>query len=295
MTYDIKLDLIFNTIDPVVLRKSIEDNYLVRKGVTTLIDSLRRSSIVTFDAINKEWMDRDRIVNTMSRTTLLPFSVARIRHDMALSCSCTEDYAERFHTVVGSVVDAYMFAMIPIMRQQQIDQLEADLIPLEQQQRDALNSVQDASVIVVDDYLEDLKGQGSAINEQIDALNITIVNLTAYQSQVVRAVSNLSSLWGLLNKNNEETRQNLLGIVRQQNIYANELTGADDIRLTLVVANARLQNLTADKALLDQNIEALEQQNAQVQQARELTALRNLSTVTRQITDIRNQLAILRQ
>lgn len=293
MTYDIKLDQIFNTVDTVVLRQSIIDNYLVRKGVTTLIDKLNRSSVVIFDAVNKEWRDGNKVINTTLKTTFLPFSVAKIHHDMMMNCSCGEDYADRFNTIVDSIVDAYTLTMIPIARQQQIDQLEAALIPLEQQQADALADVQVATTVVVDDQLEDMKNDLLDKERQINSLNQTIVALNNFHTKMIQDKNNISNLWGLVGNGFEDTAARLVATAKQQNIYTNQLKTPLQIQQTLTVANARLQNLTADKDSLDQQIATREDQNEQTRQARELAALRGLSAVATQISRIRAQLDAL--
>lgn len=295
MTYDIKLDLVFNTLDPAALRQAIEDNYLERKGVTTLIDSMKSYSIMIFDASKKEWRDGTKVIDTTSRSTLLPFAVAKVTHYIALNGCCGEEYTARFHNKIADLANAYILTMLPIVKQQKIDKLETDLIPLEQQQKSALDAVRDASQVVVDVKLEDLKKEVLDKNQQIKELNGAILGLTAFQTEMALVENNVSNLWGLLSTDYEGKRAELIPIVRQQNIYTNELKNLVDLRLTLVVADARLQNLTADKTKLDLDIATLEDQNKQAQDARELTALRNLSDITKQITDIKNELEILKK
>lgn len=294
MTYDVKLDQIFNTVDPFALRQSIVDNYMVRRGVTALIDNLNRTSIVIFDAVNKEWRDGNRVINTNSKKTILPFSVAKTRHDFAMKCSCSADYAARFNVVVDSIVDAYTLTMIPILKQQQIDQLETDLIPLEKQQQDALTAVQEATETSIDDQLERLKKELLDKDQEIVDLYQTIQDLTAFQSQIQQS-HKFSNIMNLLKNNIEKTRLSLVAKVTQQNVYANELKTDADIKATLVVANALMDNLTLDKSNLDQRIATREQQNTLTQEARELTALRHLSGIAKQIADIRAELDRLNQ
>lgn len=293
MTYDIKLDLVFNTLDPATLRQSIEDNYLERKGVTTLIDSVKSFSIIIFDASKKEWRDGTNVIDTTSRSTLLPFAVAKVKHKLALNCCCGEEYTAQFHNKIADLANAYILTMLPIVKQQKIDKLEADLIPLEQQQKNALDAVRDASKVVVDVKLDDLKKEVLDKNQQIQELNNAILKLTEFQTEMTLGEDNASNFWGLIKKNYENKRAELIPIVKQQNIYTNDLKNLIGLRQTLVVANARLQNLTVEKTKLDQDISTLEDQNRQAHEARELSVLRNLSDITKQITDIRDQLVIL--
>lgn len=288
MTYDIKLDLVFNTLDFDTLMQAVEDNYLVRKGVTTLIDCINRFSIVIYDPVKKEWKDQDKVIDTTSRSTLLPFSIAKIRHYIALNGCCSDEYTALFKDKISSIVNAYILAMTPVVTQRRIDQLEADLAPLQQLQQDALNA---ALEIPVDTHLERLKQDVSDKNEQKAALEKNIQDLTGFQSKLSQSVSDVANLWGFLNKSNEDRRVELIKIAKSQNVYVNELKSVNDVGLTLAAASARLQNVIADEISLDQEILAREHQNAQNQLTRELTALRNLAAITRQITDIRDQLA----
>jgi hypothetical protein len=295
MTYDIKLDLVFNTLDRSALRQAIKDNYLERKGVTTLIDSINRSSIVIFDGIKKEWRDGDDVIDTMRRSTLLPFAVGKACHYIALNGCCGDQYEALFNYKIIKLANAYILTMLPIVKQQKIDKLEEDLIPLEKQQNSALDAIKEASQGVFDLKLEELKKKVLDKNQQIKELNSAILGLTAFQSEITQAEDNASNLWGLLNKNYEDKRAEWIPIVTQQNIYTNELKNAADLGQTLVVANARLQNFTSEKTKLDQDIADLENQNKVAHEARLLTAYKKLADITTQMTDIRNELSILKK
>ena len=284
MTVNNKLDIDFPSLDSRAVSQAIVDNYLEKKGITILIMNLRISSIVTFDPIKEEWRDRDEVIDTTRDTELIPYAITKIFHNFAMTCSCLEDYAYSFSSRIDKVAHAYILAMLPIQRKQQIAQLEEDLISLELQQKKASTLVKEAQAIVVDKDLIIMKEQVLDNKNRILALEKILNDLTAF-----------GTLWTLFKGSREERRIELIAILKEQNVYANELKDGECVRLTLVMVKARLKNLAEEKLELGQAISARENQNRQTHKDLELTALRNYSEISNRVTDIRNQLETLKK
>lgn len=295
MTYNVKLDLVFNTLDPEALRQSIKDAYFERRGVTTLIDRINRFSVVVFDSVKKEWRDRDEVIDTTKRSTMLPFPIGKFFHLLAQKGCRGKEYTAIFNTKVGHLVDAYLLTMIPKSKQEEIAKLESELIALDQKQIKALGAVEESSKKIVDEKLEALKKQQQEKSNQVKELKCAMSKLKKLQKEMGETEDSLSNLWGLLGKGYEGKQLELIPIVKQLDIYTNELKNIEDVLSTRVVAQARLQNLKADAAKLNLAVQTHETKNRLTFEEKETLALRNLSEITKQMHEIKKQLASLRK